>query len=193
VFQHALVDRHHPLVNDVNTHFDVPHSRWNDVSRAQFDAADLRVLAEADIGVHLATSPDGFRFVFFQGHPEYDTISLLKEYKREVRRFAAGDITQYPPFPDNYFSDRNRAILDEYRERLMAARQAGDPMPDFPDTLLGRELDNAWRDTAHAVVGNWMGLVYQTTHRDRRRQYMDGVDPADPLGVVSRLGQQPSD
>jgi homoserine O-succinyltransferase len=29
-----------------------------------------------------------------------------------------------------------------------------------------------------------MGLVYQTTHRDRRRQYMDGVDPDDPLGLV---------
>jgi homoserine O-succinyltransferase len=172
------------LVNDVNTRFDVPHSRWNDVSRAQFDNAGLRVLAEADVGVHLATSADGFRFVFFQGHPEYDTISLLKEYKREVQRFAAGEISQYPPFPENYFSARNHAILTEYRQRLETAGRNGLAMPAFPDALLMRELDNAWRDTAHAVVGNWMGLVYQTTHRDRRRQYMDGVDPDDPLGLV---------
>jgi homoserine O-succinyltransferase len=186
VFEHRLVNRTHPLVNDVNTRFDVPHSRWNDVSRAQFDAAGLRVLAEADIGVHLATSADGFRFVFFQGHPEYDTISLLKEYKREVRRFASGEITRYPPFPDSYYSDRNRAILGEYRQRLAAALQAGEPVPDFPDALLVDDLDNAWRDTAHAVVGNWMGLVYQTTHRDRRRQYMEGVDPDDPLGLIGQ-------
>jgi homoserine O-succinyltransferase len=184
VFKHELIDRHHPLVNDVNTRFDVPHSRWNDVSRAQFDNAGLRVLAEADVGVHLATSADGFRFVFFQGHPEYDTISLLKEYKREVQRFAAGEISQYPPFPENYFSARNHAILTEYRQRLETAGRNGLAMPAFPDALLMRELDNAWRDTAHAVVGNWMGLVYQTTHRDRRRQYMDGVDPDDPLGLV---------
>ena len=186
VFEHQLTDRHHPLVNDVNTRFDVPHSRWNDVSRAQFDGAGLRVLAEADVGVHLATSADGFRFVFFQGHPEYDTISLLKEYKREVRRFAAGEIPHYPPFPESYFSARNRAILTEYRHRLETARRNSTPVPAFPDALLMRELDNAWRDTAHAVVGNWMGLVYQTTHRDRRRQFMDGVDPDDPLGLVSR-------
>jgi len=35
---------------------------------------------ESGEGVHLATSADGLRVVFFQGHPEYDTVSLLKEY-----------------------------------------------------------------------------------------------------------------
>jgi homoserine O-succinyltransferase len=184
VFRHTVVDRTHPLVNDVNTRFDVPHSRWNDVSRAQFDAAGLRVLAESDVGVHLATSTDGFRFIFFQGHPEYDTISLLKEYKREVMRYAAGEVAVYPPFVDHYFTPRHRAILREYRERLEIAMRRDHPAPPFPDALLALDLDNTWRDTAHAVVGNWMGLVYQTTHQDRRYQYMDGVDPEDPLGLV---------
>jgi homoserine O-succinyltransferase len=183
VFPHKLVDRRHPLVHDVNTRFDVPHSRWNDVSRAQFDAAGLRVLAESDVGVHLATSPDGFRFVFFQGHPEYDTISLLKEYKREVMRYAHRELGAHPPFVDHYFSARNRAILREYLGRLDAALAAGRAVPDFPDALLTQDLDNTWRDTAHAVVGNWVGLVYQLTHSDRRRPFMDGVDPEDPLGL----------
>ena len=31
------------------------------------------------------------------------------------------------------------------------------------------------------VVGNWMGIVYQLTHRDRRIPFMDGVDPENPL------------
>ncbi|MCB1802989.1 MAG: homoserine O-succinyltransferase [Gammaproteobacteria bacterium] len=186
VFPHHLVSRHHPLVHDVNTRFDVPHSRWNDVSRAQFDAAGLRVLAESDVGVHLATSPDGFRFVFFQGHPEYDTISLLKEYKREVMRYAHGDIAEYPPFVDNYFDVRDQAMLREYRQHLDEALAADDPLPVFPDALLTPALDNTWRDTAHAVVGNWVGLVYQLTHRDRRLPFMDGVDPDDPLGLGKR-------
>ncbi len=100
VYPHRVVNRTHPLVHDVNTLFDVPHSRFNEIGRHQFDAAGLQVLAEsADAGVHLAVSPDGFRQVFFQGHPEYDTISLLKEYQREVRRFAAGDRADYPPVP----------------------------------------------------------------------------------------------
>ncbi|MCG6967597.1 MAG: homoserine O-succinyltransferase [Chromatiaceae bacterium] len=181
VFPHRLVARRHPLVNDVNTRFDVPHSRWNDVSRAQFDAAGLCVLAESAVGVHLATSTDGFRFVFFQGHPEYDTISLLKEYKREVMRYAHGALAQYPPLVDNYFSERDKAILREYHGRLDRSLAGGEGLPEFPDALLTEGLDNTWRDTAHAVIGNWVGLVYQLTHSDRRRPFMDGVDPDDPL------------
>ena len=183
VFPHRVVDKRHPLVNDVNTRFDVPHSRWNDVSRAQFEMAGLRVLAEGEVGVHLATSPDGFRFVFFQGHPEYDTISLLKEYKREVVRFAKGELAQYPPFVENYFSARNQAILREYRRGLDQAASAEQEIAEFPDDLLILGLDNTWRDTAHAVVGNWMGLIYQVTHNDRRIPFMDGIDPDDPLGL----------
>ncbi|MEJ2577408.1 MAG: homoserine O-succinyltransferase, partial [Gammaproteobacteria bacterium] len=93
VFPHRVVDPRHPLVNDVNTRFDVPHSRWNSVLREQFELAGLRILVESEqVGVHLATSADGLRFVFFQGHPEYDTVSLLKEYKREVLRYGRGEI-----------------------------------------------------------------------------------------------------
>ena len=79
----------------MNTRFDVPHSRWNDVSRAQFGAAGLRVLAQSDIGVHLATSRDGFRCVFPGASRGNDTISLLKEYKREVMRYANGETTLF--------------------------------------------------------------------------------------------------
>ena len=186
VFPHHLVDKGHPLVYDTNTRFDVPHSRWNHISRAQFDAAGLHVLAESEVGVHLATSPDGFRFVFFQGHPEYDTVSLLKEYKREVKRYAAGELQQYPPFVDNYFTEQDKAILREYRMMIDAAVDVGGPIPDFPDELLIGGLNNTWRDTAHAVVGNWVGLVYQLTHRDRCKPFMDGVDPQDPLGLKKR-------
>jgi len=97
VYSHHVVERLHPLVNDVNTLFDVPHSRFNDVSREQFEAAGLRVLVESpQAGVHLAVSSDLFRVVLFQGHPEYDTISLLKEYKREVMRFARGGARGLP-------------------------------------------------------------------------------------------------
>ena len=186
VFPHHLVNKGHPLVYDTNTRFDVPHSRWNDISRAQFDAAGLQVLAESEVGVHLATSPDGFRFVFFQGHPEYDTVSLLKEYKREVMRYAVGELQKYPPFVDNYFTEQDKAILREYRVRVDEAVAEQGRMPDFPDELLIKRLDNTWRDTAHAVVSNWVGLVYQLTHRDRCKPFMDGVDPEDPLGLKKR-------
>jgi homoserine O-succinyltransferase len=184
VFSHRVVNKAHPLVNDVNTRFDVPHSRWNAITGEQFDAAGLRVLVESDVaGVHLATSGDGLRFVFFQGHPEYDTVSLLKEYKRETALYAAGRRPGYPPFPENYLYSQEQALLREYRGRLDEALAAEVAPPEFPESLLVPRLDNTWHDTAEAVVGNWIGLVYQVTHSDRRKPFMDGVNPDDPLGL----------
>ncbi|HRH81409.1 MAG TPA: homoserine O-succinyltransferase [Thiobacillaceae bacterium] len=184
VFPHRVVEKHHPLVCDVNTRFDVPHSRWNDVSRAQFEAAGLHVLVESEqAGVHLAVSPDGMRLVFFQGHPEYDTISLLKEYKRDLLLHAQGRLEHPPPFPDNYFRPHEQAILREYSRRLTDAVARGGPVPEFPEGLVSASLDNTWHDTAEAVVGNWMGCMYQVTHRERSKPFMDGLDPDDPLGL----------
>ena len=184
VYSHRVVDRRHPLVSDVNTRFDVPHSRFNDVSREQFEAARLHVLVEGDVpGVHLAVSEDLFRIVFFQGHPEYDTISLLKEYKREIGRFIRGERDDYPPCPENYFSLRTQAVLEEHRGQLAAARKKGMPVPDLPESLITKTLDNTWHDTGEAVINNWMGKVYQITNNDRRLPFMEGVDPNNPLGL----------
>ena len=186
VYPHRVMDKQHPLVNDVNTLFDVPHSRFNEIGRKQFDAAGLRVLAESsDAGVHLAVSEDGFRLVFFQGHPEYDTISLLKEYKREVTRFATAQRDDYPPFPESYIRLRDRAILDEHRDRILSSRKHGNQLPKFPESHIIAGLDNTWHDTAAGVVGNWMGKIYQVTNSDRRLPFMDGVDPRNPLCLGS--------
>ncbi|MEW7982908.1 MAG: homoserine O-succinyltransferase [gamma proteobacterium symbiont of Phacoides pectinatus] len=187
VFHHRVMDRYHPLVNDVNTLFDVPHSRFNEISREQFEAAGLHILVESEeAGVHLATSPDRFRMIFFQGHPEYETISLLKEYKREVIQYALGKRPDYPPFPDHYLHPREKAIFDEYRERLEHALASSDEPPEFPEALVTQRLDNTWHDTAEGIVGNWIGTVYQITHSERSRPFMDGVDPDDPLDLGLR-------
>ncbi len=179
VFEHRVKDMRHPLVSDVNTRFDVPHSRWNDISRAQFETAGLHVLAESEAaGVHLAVSKDGLRTVFFQGHPEYDTVSLLKEYKRDQLLASQGRLPAYPPFPENYFDTQAQAVLREYEMRLRAGSAGA-----YPEALLLPHLDNTWHDTAEAVVGNWIGCVYQVTHSDRRTPFMQGVDPDNPLGL----------
>ena len=165
VYSHRVRDRSHPLVAGVNTRFDVPHSRFNAVTPQQFAAAGLNVLVESErAGVHLAASEDGLRLVFFQGHPEYDANSLFKEYKREVLRYMGGETDTYPPFPQNYFSLQTRAILVEYRERVMAARKRGRELPEFPEQLISPGLDNTWHDSGEAVINNWIGQVYRLTH-----------------------------
>jgi homoserine O-succinyltransferase/O-acetyltransferase len=184
VYPHRVVDRRHPLVADVNTRFDVPHSRFYDISRAQFESAGLHILVESEIaGVHLAVSEDGFRLIFNQGHPEYDTVSLLKEYKREVLRYAVGERGDYPPFIENYFDAQTAAILEEYKEQVIVARAAGETIPTLPETLIAGALDNTWHDTAEAVINNWVGRVYQVTNIDRKLPFGSSVNPQDPLGL----------
>jgi homoserine O-succinyltransferase len=184
VYPHHVVDKRHPLVSTINTRFDVPHSRFNEIFREDMERMGLRVLVESgEAGVHLAVSPDLLRVVFFQGHPEYDTVSLLKEYKREALRHYHGERDDYPPFPEHYFSEEVGEVFSEYGQRLRTARREGLPPPEFPEGEVVKHLDNTWRDTAKAVFNNWLGLIYQVTDQDRRKPFMDHIDPEDPLGL----------
>jgi homoserine O-succinyltransferase len=184
VYPHKVIDSSHPLVSTVNTLFDVPHSRFNEITRSQFEDAGCRVLAESEeAGVHLAVSSDGFRLVMFQGHPEYDTISLLKEYKREVTRYTTGEREDYPPCPSHIFNLKTKAILAEYQECIERCVDYGRESPEFPEARIAKTLHNTWHDTAEGVVGNWMGLIYRTTHHDRRIAFMPDVDPNNPLAL----------
>ncbi len=168
VYPHRIVSKKHPLLRDINSRFDVPHSRFNAVNREPMERAGLTILIESDVaGVHMAVSPDQYSMVYFQGHPEYDTTSLLKEYKREVNRFVAGDRVDYPPYPELYFNDDAAIIAERYRETVFGALEADNEVPAFPDAYIEPLLDNTWRDTAKSIFNNWLGLVYERTDYER--------------------------
>lgn len=178
VFRHRVNDRQHPLVRGMNTIFDVPHSRHSEITRNQFAKAGLNILVEsAEAGVHMATSPDGFRLICFQGHPEYDDFSLLKEYRREVQNYKDGIRSDYPPLPEGYFSDEASAVAVAYQDAILSGRALG----DFPEDELTPLLENTWADSARSVMAAWIGLVYQITHVDRKKPFMDGINPNRPL------------
>jgi homoserine O-succinyltransferase len=184
VFSHKIIDKQHPLVAEINTRFDVPHSRYNEIFQTDMEKHGLKVLAASkEAGVHLAVSSDGFRVVFFQGHPEYDDISLLKEYKREVLRFYNNEREDYPPFPEHYFDAEVEQLLQDYAEHVKTAKRDGTPLQAMPENLIVDHLDNTWRDSAKAVFNNWLGKVYQLTNEDRRLPFMDGIDPENPLDL----------
>lgn len=180
VFPHEVVARQHPILKGINTRFDVPHSRFNEISLKQFKDAGVEVLVKGDVGAHMCISDDLFRIVLFQGHPEYDSISLLKEYKREVSSFLVGKRSDYPVFPDNYLNEQSKAILREFKSKLLSSEFT---IADFPESLIANTLDNTWRDAAGAIISNWIGCVYQVTHEDIDKLFMDGINPEDPLGI----------
>ncbi|WP_446809914.1 homoserine O-succinyltransferase MetA [Methylomonas sp. 2BW1-5-20] len=184
VFSHRVVDRQHPLVSEINTRFDVPHSRFNEVFQRDMEKHGLKVLVVSETaGVHLAVSPDGFRIVFFQGHPEYDDISLLKEYKREVLRYYHGERDDYPPYPEHYFDSEVQRLLADYAVHVKAAKHGARPLKAMPEGQIIEHLDITWRDSAKAVFNNWLGKVYQITNEDRRLPFMQGIDPNNPLNL----------
>ncbi len=180
LFPHQVLDRQHPLMNGVNTRFDVPHSRFNEISKAQFDAAGVKILVGSKIGAHLGVSEDLLRIVFFQGHPEYDTISLLKEYKRDIVAYLEKTRNEYPPFPEHYLTEQSKAILNEYKSKLLSAEFG---IADFPEQLISKTLNNTWGNATNVIINNWIGCVYQTTHEDINKPFMDGINPHNPLNL----------
>lgn len=85
VFEHKVSNRKTPLVRGFDDIFLAPHSRHTTVSAEAIKAdSRLKVLAESDkVGVFLVVG-DGGKRIFVTGHPEYDRVTLDKEYKRDV-------------------------------------------------------------------------------------------------------------
>ena len=100
VYPHRVQHRRVPLVRGFDDYFMAPHSRWTESdAEAIRKNTDLTILAESrEAGVFLIMNNDGSQ-IFCMGHPEYDRMTLDKEYKRDV---AAG-IPIHKPV--NYYPD----------------------------------------------------------------------------------------
>ena len=84
VYQHRVQHRKVPLVRGFDDHFMAPHSRYTAIDyEALKQIDDIVILAESpEVGVFLCMSNDGKR-IFVMGHPEYDRMTLDKEYHRD--------------------------------------------------------------------------------------------------------------
>lgn len=84
IYEHRVLNRKVPLVRGFDDYFMAPHSRHTEVSTADIASVEeLTVLAESDeAGVFLAIDKAGKK-IFVMGHPEYDRLTLDKEYRRD--------------------------------------------------------------------------------------------------------------
>ncbi len=85
IYKHKVLDRKVPLVRGFDDVFLAPHSRHTTVSKEDIESNEkLSILAESDeAGVFLVLAKEG-KQIFVTGHPEYDRITLDKEYKRDL-------------------------------------------------------------------------------------------------------------
>ncbi len=160
VYPHRPAAPNHPVLIGLPAVIPVPHSRHNEVSAPQFAAAGYEVLLASDeAGVHLAVERERGRWLLLQGHPEYEAVSLLKEYKREVLRWQGGERPDYPSLPSAYMGGEAVARLAEYREVCSRTRLGGTAPPPFPEQQVVPHIRNTWTAAAVRIVSNWLATV----------------------------------
>jgi homoserine O-succinyltransferase/O-acetyltransferase len=137
----------------------VCHSRMNELPKAALEANGYDIVSEGPGGsVDIFAKRFAAPFLFLQGHPEYDSDSLMKEYRRDVGRFLAGQREDYPEVPENYF-DNDTVIRMENFRTLAERSRAPDLIERFPEAALRAGLEQRLAQSAAAVFKTWFAQV----------------------------------
>jgi len=101
VFPHKVHVENHPLFKGFDDVFNVPHSRYTEVSVDDIkNNPELTLLASSELsGAHLISDKSG-RQLFITGHVEYDRETLKGEYVRDAGK-GLDTALPYNYFPDN--------------------------------------------------------------------------------------------
>lgn len=147
----------HPLLDGSGGRVLTPHSRLNALVERDLASRGYTVLTRSEeAGVDAFILERDSLFVFLQGHPEYDTDTLLREYRRDVGRFLKGERDDYPREPDHYFSEEANAVLRAFRRRALANRRE-DLIEVFPNIATPFAIANRWNAGAARFYRNWLG------------------------------------
>ena len=165
VFDGVVQDASDPLASGLPDLVPVPHSRVNDVPESALLEAGYRIVvgsgpSEAGWAVAARKHGDGL-FVACQGHPEYGALSLLREYRRDVRRylFARGALP-YPRLPRGYLSEEAATTLQGFERRARSPKT--DPRElwaGFPYDEVAASVQNSWAAPSATLYTNWLRLA----------------------------------
>lgn len=157
----------HPMTEHFPQPLWVPHSRYNDLPEAALTACGYKILSRSNAaGVDAFAKQDGSFFLFFQGHPEYEADTLLREYRRDATRFLAGEREDYPALPVGYFNDDAAAAAEAFRSRTLRDRRS-ELIAEFPKSTLEAELQWPWRAAARGIYQKW--FVYLSARKAQQR------------------------
>jgi homoserine O-succinyltransferase/O-acetyltransferase len=159
VFEYKKISSH-ALTTGIGDSMRMPHSRWNEVKADALTAVGYQVLTEAATGgVDLFVKQmKKSLFVHFQGHPEYSTRTLLKEYRRDIKRFLRRERETYPSVPHDYFDSQAAQLLADFRQKAMADPR-DELLADFPEARVAATVQNTWQQAASRVYRNWLDYL----------------------------------
>ena len=149
----------HALTADAPTRWLVPHSRYNNLDEAALASKRYTILSHVPgAGADSFVKQSGSSlFLMLQGHPEYGPGNLLGEYRRDVRRFLAGQSAAYPGIPEGYFDPAAEVALRKLQEQACRA-----PTPDLLaslDAAVTVASADCWRPAARRLFVNWLSCV----------------------------------
>jgi len=153
----------HLLVDKLGSSADFPHSRWNEVCESDLEASGYTVLTKSSAaGVDMFVKKKSrSMFVYFQGHPEYGSQTLFKEYRRDVKRFLKGERETYPTMPVGYFNPKAVGLLNEFQDGAVVSRRENF-IDGFPESVC-ENLSSKWHVTASSIYRNWLNhLAHET-------------------------------
>jgi homoserine O-succinyltransferase/O-acetyltransferase len=167
LFESRQVSRHQ-LTTGTPARFRMPHSRWNDIPENELSACAYRILRRArDGGVDMFVKQKKSMFVFFQGHPEYETNTLLLEYRRDIGRYLRGETDTYPRIPYGYFDVATESKLIAVQDRGL--RDKRDTLPaGFPSAHFEPKTVNPWASAAASIYKSW--LTYISAQKEMRQE-----------------------
>ena len=154
----------HPIVRDAPSRWWVPHSRHNGLAEEELLAGDYRVLSRSPVvGADIFVKQGNSLAVFVQGHPEYEPDTLVREYRRDVRRFVAGERETYPEIPLGYFDQETAARFGELRANIVGTRH-DQTLATFPSAA--GHLSFNWRQSAVRLYSNWLSYLCAQKYPD---------------------------
>ena len=155
------VDTTHPLAVGLAHEVSLPHSRWNTVDREAIRAAGYRIPLQSDaVGWSVATRTIGNAdVVLIQGHPEYDATSLLREYRRDARRYVEHERDDLPCLPLDCVAPEDWPSLVELHERITGTSRDPELVKAFPFGEVGARAARSWADLAERLYANWLAGV----------------------------------
>jgi homoserine O-succinyltransferase len=155
----------HRLTAGTPAIFRLPHSRWNGVREDELTGCGYRVLTRAGVaGVDTFVKQHKALFVFFQGHPEYEADTLLREYRRDIGRYFRGEADKYPSMPRSYFDSDTVDALTALQERAIVGRSE-ELLLETSNVLGERTVANTWNSSATGVYKNWLDFI--CAHKER--------------------------
>jgi homoserine O-succinyltransferase/O-acetyltransferase len=137
------------------------HSRLNEVPAEAMRSSGYDVLVESPhAGWTVATRErEGALTVMFQGHPEYSRDTLLREYRRDLRRYVEGERPTMPAIPAGYLDGAGQSIAEQFGDRINNRATNGSSLDDFPFDLLVPHITADWSDASSRLVSNWLSYV----------------------------------